>query len=242
MDQKIIFGGPIGYSDSYLEFLNPKFKVLRLHAILHDAARAVRAHSGKGAGYCYMIGGGPNSCLLGHLTGLLFCLYKRLFLLSIFNSVDFWSSMSCIVLDIELADKNVFKEMGDFNIRNVQGYSFCPPKKCKPTKQAVWCTRNLHEIVWNSGRLHYSELPNILPRDIKGEFFAKRTEKCKILASLMDKEVETLDDHGCPKVQDLVDEEIRICSRYPFRRKTTLHCAERKAKMFGNCIMHHLKL
>ena len=36
-------------------------KVFRLHAILHDAAGAVRVQSGKGPGYCYMIGRGPNS-------------------------------------------------------------------------------------------------------------------------------------------------------------------------------------
>ena len=33
------------------------------------------------------------------------------------------------------------------------------------------------EIVWNSRRLDYSELPNILFRDVKGEYFAKGTEK-----------------------------------------------------------------
>ena len=89
MDQKSIFGGTIGYRDSYLEFLCCHFKVLRLHAILHDAAGAVRAHTGKDPGYCCMIGRGPNSCLLGHVTGLLFCLYVKLFLPSFFNSDDF---------------------------------------------------------------------------------------------------------------------------------------------------------
>ena len=64
-------------------------KVFRLHAILHDAAGAVRSHSGKGTGYCYMTGRRPNSCLLGHVTGLFFCLYVKLFLPSIFKSVDF---------------------------------------------------------------------------------------------------------------------------------------------------------
>ena len=64
MDQKFKFGGNIGYGDSYLEFLFRHFKVFRLHAILHDAAGAVRTRSGKGPGYCYMIGRGPNSCLL----------------------------------------------------------------------------------------------------------------------------------------------------------------------------------
>ena len=89
MDQKIKFGGTIGYEDSYLEFLFRHFQVFRLHAILHDTAGAVRAHTGKGPGYCYMIGRRPNSCLLGHVTGLLLCHYLKLFLPSIFNSVDF---------------------------------------------------------------------------------------------------------------------------------------------------------
>ena len=64
-------------------------KVFRLPSILHDTAGAIRAHSSKGPGYCYMIGGGPSSCLLGHLSGLLFCLYVKISLPSIFNSVDF---------------------------------------------------------------------------------------------------------------------------------------------------------
>ena len=89
MDQNFTFGGTIGYGDSYLEFLFRHFKTFRLHAILHDADGAVRAHSGKGLGYCYMIARGPNSCLLGHVTGLLVCLYVKIFLPSIFNSVDF---------------------------------------------------------------------------------------------------------------------------------------------------------
>ena len=51
MEQKFKFGGTIGYGDSYLEFLIRHFKVIRLHAILHDAAGAVGVHSGKGPGY-----------------------------------------------------------------------------------------------------------------------------------------------------------------------------------------------
>ena len=89
MDQKYKFGGTTGYRNSYLEFLFRHFKIFRLHAILHYAAGAVRAHSGKGSGYCYMIGRGPNSCLLDHVVGLLFCLYVKILMPSIFNSVDF---------------------------------------------------------------------------------------------------------------------------------------------------------
>ena len=89
MDQNFKNVGLVGYGNSYLDSVFHYPKVLRLHAILHDTAGAVRSHSGKGPGYCYMIGRGPNSCLLGHVTGLLFCLYVKLFLPSNFNSVDF---------------------------------------------------------------------------------------------------------------------------------------------------------
>ena len=89
MDQKFKFDGTNGYGNSYLELIFRRFKLFRLHAILHDAAGTVRAPSGKGPGYCYMIGRGPNSCLLCHVTGLLFRLYVKNFLPSIFNSVEF---------------------------------------------------------------------------------------------------------------------------------------------------------
>ena len=50
MDQNFKLGGTIGHGDSYLEFLFRHFKVFGLHAILHDAAEALRAHSGEGPG------------------------------------------------------------------------------------------------------------------------------------------------------------------------------------------------
>ena len=52
MDQKVPFGGLIGYGNSYLDSVFRYSKVFRLHAILHDAAGAVRSHSGKGTGNC----------------------------------------------------------------------------------------------------------------------------------------------------------------------------------------------
>ena len=207
IDQKFNFGGTLGHRDLYLEFLFRLFKVFRLQAILHDAAGTVRAHSDKGSGYCYMTARGSNSCLFGPVNGLLFCLYVKLFLPPIFNPVEPWSSISCIVLDIDLADKDGIKEFGVLNDGKIQGYSLRPPKKYKPTKQAFWWTKNLHKIAWNSGCLHYSELSNIFPRAVNGEYYSKRTKKCKIHVNLLDKEVENWEDNGCPKVQDLVDEE-----------------------------------
>ena len=45
------------------------------------------------------------------LLGLLFCLYGKIFVPSIFNSVDFWNYMSLILLDLGLTEKNLIKEL-----------------------------------------------------------------------------------------------------------------------------------
>ena len=149
--------------------------------------------------------------------------------------------MSCIVLDIELTDENVIKELGLFIDGSVQGFSFCPPKTFKPNKQTTWNTRHLHGIAWSSGRLDYDKLFAVF-YDLKvmnAEVFAKRLEKCRPLTSLLGQNVENLDDYGCPKIQDL-GHSLWICSSYPFRHKTMLHCAERKAKVYGEWAMQHL--
>ena len=52
MNHNFKFGGTIGYGEFYLEFLFRDCKVFRLQAILQSAAATVRAHSGKGLGYC----------------------------------------------------------------------------------------------------------------------------------------------------------------------------------------------
>ena len=143
----------------------------------------------KEPGYCYMIGRGPNSCLLGDVTGLLFCLYLKIFLPSIFNSVDIWSSMSCIVLDIELADRNVIKELGVFDDGSLQGFSFCPPKSFKPNKQTTWNTSHLQGIAWSSGKLDYDKLFAVF-YDIKvmtAEVFAKGLESVDCWPDFSDK-------------------------------------------------------
>ena len=96
-------------------------------------------------------------------------------------------------------------EWGVFIDEKVQEYSFCPPKKYNSTKQAFRCIRILHRIVCISGCSEYSELSNILPRDLKVKYFSKGTEKLRILLTFLDKELETMGDHGCPEIRDLVE-------------------------------------
>ena len=100
-------------------------------------------------------------------------------------------------------------------------------------------------MVWNIGCLDYSEFPNIRPRNMKSDYFAKVTQKCNVLGISLDKDVEKLDDHACPKFREFVDpkrdKENKICPSYPFRHETTLHCEERKAKMLPNWAVQPLK-
>ena len=149
IDQKVKFGGIIGYGDSFLEFLFRCFKVIRLHAILNDAAGAVRSFTRKGRDYRYMVGRGPNSFFLGHVTGLLFCLYVKLFPPSIFNSVNFWSSMSCVELDNELADITLLMSW-DFLLVAMFRDTHFVLQKYKPIKQAFSCIRKL-QAQWMCG-------------------------------------------------------------------------------------------
>ena len=151
--------------------------------------------------------------------------------------------MSLIVLDIELTEKNVIKELGLFIDGSLQGFSFCPPKTFKPNKQTTWNTKHLHGIAWSSGKLDYEKHFAVF-YDIKvmnAEVFAKGLEKCRLLTNLLGQFVENSDDYGCPKFHDFVKtDSLWMCSSYPFRHKTRLHCAERKAKVYGKWPMQHL--
>ena len=151
--------------------------------------------------------------------------------------------MSCIVLDKELTEKNIIKELGLFIDGSVQGFSFCPPKTFKPNTQTTWNTKHLHGIACSGRKLDYEKLFAVF-YDIKvmnAEVFAKGLENCRLLTSLLGENVEILDDYGCPKIQDLVKtDSLWNCSSYTFRHKTRLHCAVRKAKVYGDWTMQHL--
>ena len=151
--------------------------------------------------------------------------------------------MSCIVLDLELTERNLIKELGLHIDGSVQGFSFCPPKSSKPIKQTTWNTSHLHGIAWSSGKLDYENLFAVFYdiRVMNAEVFAKGLEKCRLLTALLGRNVKNLGDYGCPKIQDLVKMNSSwIYFRYPFRQKTRLHSAEKKAKVYGDWALQHL--
>ena len=71
---------------------------------------------------------------------------KKLFLPSIFNSVDFRSSMSCILLEYELANKNVIKKCGVLIDDKDQEYSFRPPKSTNPQSKRFGAQETCSEM------------------------------------------------------------------------------------------------
>ena len=89
MDHIFLFGGVLGYGEAYWDFVFSHSKVFILHATVHDAAGQVGSHRCKVPSFCYNFGREPTSCVLGQVTGLVTCFYKKLFLPSIFNSVNF---------------------------------------------------------------------------------------------------------------------------------------------------------
>lgn len=91
IDKLCPYGGIIGIGDSiFAEKLFNWSKVFRLHAILHDGCGFMKTELNVGPGYCYML---PhfmqiNSCFLGHLTGLSFCLYLKWCRSVLFDSLN----------------------------------------------------------------------------------------------------------------------------------------------------------
>ena len=79
------YGGTIGIENSSLDNYLKFSKVLRLHAILHDAAGFVKEYSGKGPGYVYTVHFPLSWCIIGHLSGILFCTIAKLVNRRFFN-------------------------------------------------------------------------------------------------------------------------------------------------------------
>ena len=73
------FGGLIGMDNSTLDTHLKKYKVLRLHAIIHDAAGFMFEQYGVGPGYSYMLPCQLKSCLAGQISGIFFCWFIKMF-------------------------------------------------------------------------------------------------------------------------------------------------------------------
>ena len=86
MEQK--FGVLIGYGNFYMDYFFANSKIFRLHAILHDSGGSVKSTTKNGPGYCYVAPSDPSSGIHGHVTGLFFCLYLKVFASSVYALFD----------------------------------------------------------------------------------------------------------------------------------------------------------
>ena len=75
------YGGLIGIDNSSLDEYLIDSKILRLRAILHDAAGFVHEVFNTGPIYCYMLPWKCNNSLIGHLSGITFYLFVKLTIL-----------------------------------------------------------------------------------------------------------------------------------------------------------------
>ena len=151
MDQKIKFGGTIGYGDSYLDSVFRYSKVFRLHAILHDTAGAVRLQT-----RILLHDSSRSKLLFAWSRDWTTILSLRKSLSTIhFQFIRFLNQyvFDCIRYRANWeTEKKVVKELGLFIDGSVQGFSFCPPNTFKPNKQTTWNTNNLHGIAWHRAR------------------------------------------------------------------------------------------
>ena len=75
------FGGLIGVDDSRLECTFSFSKIMRMHAVLHDASGFKKRYSNEGPGYIDVLGKHSpellNTCFLGHITGVFYCCFLK---------------------------------------------------------------------------------------------------------------------------------------------------------------------
>ena len=82
------YGGLIGIENSSVDPYLKHPKILRLHAILHDAAGFIMDYSKRGPGYSYVIPCPISSCFIGHVSGIMFCLFQNIFQPCLFSCLE----------------------------------------------------------------------------------------------------------------------------------------------------------
>ena len=82
------YGDLIGIDNSSLDHQLKSFKVLRLHAVLHDAGGFIWETYNQGPGYSHMLPWESSTCFSGDFSGILFCLYIKTFHPSNFHFLE----------------------------------------------------------------------------------------------------------------------------------------------------------
>ena len=66
-----------------MDYFFAKSKIFSLYAFLHDLAGSVKSTTHREPGYCYFLLRFPSSCFLGPVTEFFFCVYTKVFNLTV---------------------------------------------------------------------------------------------------------------------------------------------------------------
>ena len=120
----------------------------------------------------------------------------------------------------------------------------------KEEKAFSWITNNLNGLDWKSGNFKFEFLQNFVEsiklRNPDSKFYAKGIEKCKILEEIFQLEFINLDKLGCPKVNQIAeDNKIAMCEQHCPKITQTKHishhCARRKSVLFHSWLQNILE-
>ena len=77
----------MGMGNSRLKKYLDRFRLFQAHAGLHDACGYMKSVYNRRPRYVYAANCPINSCLLGHVTGLAFCVYLKYFRRALYNAI-----------------------------------------------------------------------------------------------------------------------------------------------------------
>ena len=161
--------------------------------------------------------------------------------------------MFLYVIDFEMFNNNIIKEIGVSCKYFSTGFLIRPPftfdkLSANRQKQNFYVTANIHNISWESGTIDYHKITDLLKyfHNLDAIYMVKGSQKVNQLRILLPGAcVINLEDYGCPKYTDLVNQygfvesnylivDQNQCSNCPdqHNRDNMEHCAEKKARMF----------
>ena len=83
------YGGIIGPGNSCLNNYLYFSKIIRVHAIFHDAFGFMKTTYDTGPGYIYMLPNLPNHFLLGHISGIAYWSFVKIVNSNLFDKLPF---------------------------------------------------------------------------------------------------------------------------------------------------------
>lgn len=95
----------------------------------------------------------------------------------------------------------IVKELSINSPSSIEFYIFKPPHQCQDIVTNTWLTKNFHGLNYNEGNVEYNQLRKILQQATALSLlvYAKGSEKCSFISSLIDKPVFDFNHFPCTK-------------------------------------------